>query len=209
MILIDGPIVLPFVDPVFSCDSPYVYGFVSNVLAQTHLYWDFHGDGIYDDSLFLPTDVNSIDTLFFTYDSIYRGSDLWAKIIAYNDSTLCYYEDSTDIYIRQIETGIIADDVGCVGETKIFDASPTMDESQTISCFPGYYQWDFGDNILYDTCDTYDTIFTSITAPHVYDNRGNYYVQLVATDTNGCRDTAIHHIKIYHPDIGFITSPKR
>jgi len=80
------------------------------------------------------------------------------------------------------------------GPTAAFSAQPSvMDDLDPVCLFtdlstggPNLWNWNFGDGSTSDQ-----------TSPlHVFEGIGSYTVMLIVTDTNGCRDTATHQVRV-------------
>jgi len=168
-ITINGP--LAHFTTKVDCKFPDVYTFTGDIKGATTWTWDF-GDGTV-----IP---NSTATVIpHTYAAT---GNYVSKLTAHNNSSGC--PDDTfklNIFVKHIKAIMVNDTAQCTSSTKVFNASPSVD---VFNLGNNGYVWLWGDN-------TPPSISSSPVALHQFANAGFYYVKLIVTDENGCRDTAI------------------
>lgn len=96
----------------------------------------------------------------------------------------CFISTDT-IYVSNRVNANFAYNNSCEGEATTF-----IDNSSTSNGYINYWQWDMGDTSTH--ADTANTFFATYSYPQV----GNFTVQLVVKDTNGCADTSMQMITI-------------
>lgn len=196
-VMVYGPIVKLTVEPV-NCDSPFVYYFNIHVIDGQRYELDFGDDSVITDSF---SDTSLYQTIRYEYDSLLHGQNMNVTINAYNDTInspdSCNNDASVTIYIRDIIANFtIGDTLPCTYESVLFNAEDTVDFSQDASS----YSW-----TKINSAGTSTTIGTGSQISHVFGSDGYYFIQLVATDANNCRDTITKHLNTYKPNVGFTT----
>ncbi len=153
------------------CSLPDVYTFTGNIQGATTWIWDF-GDGT----------VISNSTLSVIQHTYGATGNYLSKLIAHSASSGC--PDDTfkvKIFVKHIKAVIASDTAVCTSFSRPFDASGSID---VYNLGNNGYVWLWGDNSA-------PGISSSPLASHVFSVAGFYYVKLIVTDINGCRDTAI------------------
>jgi gliding motility-associated-like protein len=168
-ITINGP--LAHYTAKVDCKFPDLYTFTGDIKSATDWTWDF-GDG---------TIVANSTQAVITHTYLARGNYL-SKLIAHNNSSGCANDTfKLNVYVKHIKAIIVNDTAQCTTSSKVFDASPSVD---VFNLGKNGYVWLWGDN-------TPPSISSSPLALHQFSTAGFYYVKLIVTDENGCRDTAI------------------
>lgn len=165
----------------FSCDTPFTYNFsLNDSLGIQRWYWDF-GDG------------SPLDSVNFNTSHIYSSTgDYTITDSTLNDSNGCKMVKTINIMVRDIIADFSMDTtIGCMPFPIVFNGGLSQDENAS-------YQWNFGDSVLYPNL-TYDTTSSDSVSTHIFNVRDEMIVQLVVTDVNGCKDTAIKTINSYKP----------
>jgi len=187
------------IDTIFSCTNPlHVGAFIPFMREAIRWYWDMNNDGTIDDSshYILPTTVNG-DTAWFDYPS--RGT-YTIHLIAYNDSTGCYYEDSLKFRLFDILADITVTSPNCPNNV-VFDLSGSFDwENPSYPSANDTINYGDGQIIPYN----YFTDSISHNYPQV---SAQYSVILTMQNFLGCRDTAIIPLRIFQPVAGYTLSP--
>jgi len=148
-----------------SCTNYYTVQFTSTSDGADSLFWNF-GDGSMDSSNI----INPIHT--YTATGPYTVS-----LTAYNYATGCSNTITATFTIAEpIASYSVAATTGCYPFSVILTS--TSQDAFT-------YYWDLGD--LSSIIDT----STADTAAYTYNNTGQYFVTLIITDVNGCKDTLI------------------
>ncbi|MCF8371856.1 MAG: PKD domain-containing protein [Bacteroidales bacterium] len=189
---VEGPI--GFGQALFECpdlfkytpDSDIVLGFVD----YTSFYWDF-GDGTFD-----STNLN-ID---LTYG---MNVDTFAYIHLFNSNTGCSFTDRMviidDVAIAEFT---MDSSTTCLGAPITFD--PGLSQNMNPFGYAGvagyYFQWNFDDGAIFNT-PFYNTPDLATFGPvtYLFDEPGEYFVQLVIKDFHECDDTIRHRVKIFQP----------
>lgn len=157
------------------CGAPYTRKFIDRSVGATQWFWDF-GDGN------TSAQQNPIHT--YTSPGTYT-----VHLLVKNDT--CEHETLREVYI--------------IAETPDFTASDTIVCKGAIVTFQtrnmntnniAVHTWSFGDGIVQNG---------SSQVEHVYTTAGNYTVQLVVRDINGCPDTLTKpiYIKVNGPSANF------
>jgi len=134
------------------------------------------------------------DTIFDVYDCFEPGRfgfyNYSQQDVYYSDFT---YELFTDFTVEDPEV--------CAGDTAHFTFLEQCGNFNNLNQFD-VLEWDFGDG----TTETISSISLANANPtHIYQNGGNYTVQLIAKDTLGCRDTIYKPIFVLqNPTANFI-----
>jgi gliding motility-associated-like protein len=168
-ITINGP--LAHYTAKSDCSLPDLYTFTGDIKGATDWTWNF-GDG----TIITNSVANVIQHTYLA-----TGNYL-TKLIAHNNSSGCADDTfSLKIYVKHIKAKMITDTALCTNSAKLFNATPSVD---VFNLGNNGYIWLWGDN-------TPPSISSSPIATHQFANSGFYYVKLIVTDENGCRDTAI------------------
>ena len=131
--------------------------------------WDF-GDGTVDSLQNPQHTYNSVDTFTVTLTA-YSGE--------------CYNTSVKEVVIKPVpQAGFgfqFHDTILCTGTAPTFEnySSPSLGDTLL-------YAWDFGDT----------TYSTEPIPAKTYNSQGNYNIQLVVTQQNGCSDTAVKEIHV-------------
>jgi PKD repeat protein len=166
----------------FSCDSPMVYTFISDVAMASSIEWRIN------DSL-----VSTDDSMTFRFPS---SGDYDVTLTAFNASSLCYALLKKIIKVRNVKAAFLTDRVVCLGDTVEFNATPSLDYIN--DCFNEGFLWNFGDH-------TQRRRTFSSPYYHVFADTGTYSPVLIVRADNGCEDTTSRKISVRRPDATFIT----
>ncbi len=170
-IYIISPVVIP--TTTVNCDSSDKRTFTFTNLGADLWYWDF-GDG---------SDIDSSQNEIITHT--YQTGQYTAAIIGVDTNTGCIHENVIGTIVSNLSPVFNdPDPVVCLGLTESFSASSTTGATD--------YSWTFGS-------DT--TIYKGPQAQYQFLDSGDYTVQLIVSDTNGCADTNQMNI-----NVGFIDS---
>ena len=157
---------------------PFVVTFTSRSLGDIEsLYWNF-GDGV--------EITTSSDTVSHTYVSI-GTFDVSLTILGRESSDSLLIPDYITVY-DSIKAKFVANDtIVIAGLEVIFTDSSTGDIN--------WWKWDFGDGTEKNYITQIDTI------PHVYNNTGEYTVNLIIGGNCGMVDTfsVNNYISVYNP----------
>ncbi|MFM1876848.1 MAG: hypothetical protein RL266_2585, partial [Bacteroidota bacterium] len=126
------------------------------------------------------------DTIFDIYDCFEPGRfgfyNYSQRAVTYSDFTYELFADFT-----------VDDPEVCVGDTAHFTFLEQCGNFNNLDQF-SELQWNFGDG----NSETFTNITLANVNPyHIYQNGGNYTVQLIAKDTLGCRDTIYKNITVW------------
>ncbi|OFX36449.1 MAG: hypothetical protein A2X08_14630 [Bacteroidetes bacterium GWA2_32_17] len=140
--------------------------------------WDFNNDGI--------TDENSNDTINYICGP---AQSYVTRLTCVSDKECSAFATKTTEVFPQ-PTASFSVSNACIDDSTLFTNTSNISS-------PDFFLWDFGD----------DEASADVSPKHKYSVSGNYIVTLIASTTNGCRDTSdIVNVAINPtPDI-FITS---
>ncbi len=187
-----------------SCSTPLHIGFTYNHIKKANRwYWDFNDDGVYDDSSNFATPVYSYnDTVWYDFPS--RGTYM-VHLIAFNDITGCFYEDSIPYRVYVIDAVVSAPTPHCynsnvitITNSKDWDHSgPTPQNSD--------YTVNYGDGqtTSYTTFNPFGQVYMH-NYPMV---NGTYNIILTMHNFLGCIDSDTTTIRIYYPVAGYTMTP--
>ena len=150
----------------FSCDSPLVYTFVSDVAMAGSVEWRIN------DSL-----VSTNDSIVYRFPS---SGDYDVSLTAYNASSHCYTLLKKIIKVRNVKAAFIADRFACLGDSVEFNAAASVDYSN--DCYNEGFLWNFQDH-------TQRKRTFSIPYYHVFSDTGTFSPMLIVRADNGCEDT--------------------
>lgn len=152
----------------------------------TSLSWDF-GDG------------SPLDPSTGTFTHIYAATGDYEVILtASNGVSGCAdSKDTVTVHVKKIQALFTTDTTYCVGIANDFDASASIDVFE--SCYRGYV-WIFSDTLMRPRTSSIPT--SSIS----FDDPGDQTIGLVVTDINGCVDSLVQNIKVYHTPVQFTIS---
>ena len=167
----------------FSCDSPMVYTFVSDVVMAEYREWKIN------DSL-----VSTEDSMVYRFPS---SGDYDVTLTAYRASTSCSTLLKKIIKVRNPKAAYLADRVTCLGDSVEFIASSSVDYIN--DCYNEGFLWNFQDN-------TPRRRTFSIPYYHTFSDTGTYSPILIVRADNGCEDTVSSTISVRQPDASFITN---
>lgn len=171
---VEGPVAT--FESTFSCDTPMVRNFHSDMLEVHRFYWDF-GDN------------SPIDSINPNPQHTYAQSgEYLVTLKAYNDSTACYYEWrewqrvfllAPDFTIDNFGS-LPIDSLACAPSPFMFDASTTVDGiGQSLWMIDG------------DTVSNgQNTMFNNFA------ESGTYNITMVTWDSNGCNGTMSKNVHI-------------
>ncbi len=198
-----GPF-LKNISTIFSCATPLHLGLTYEYIKKANRwYWDFNGDGTYEDSSIFATPVYSYhDTVWYDYPS--RGTYM-IHLKAFNDITGCFYEDSIQYRIYVIDAVISAPTPHCYN-SNVITLTNSLDWNH-----PGPapqnadYTVNYGDGqtIAYTTFNQSNQVYLH-NYPMV---NGSYNVILTMHNFLGCIDSDTTTIRIYYPVAGYTMTP--
>ena len=124
------------------------------------------------------------------FNHIYNVSGLFTPVLSVTDSYGCTntFTSNGQVFVSYPQAIFsTADSLTCVGKNVVF--------SNTSTGIGNNYTWDFGDA----------TSSNVINPVKVYGLDGNYSVRLIATDVNGCKDTAtkLNYVKVHTAKAAF------
>jgi gliding motility-associated-like protein len=157
----------------------YTVKFINKSTGIITSHWDFGVDGI-------TTDVSDEFEPTFTYPD----SGTYLVKLYINKGSTC--EDSTSRFVKvypKLDVQFEAPTFACPGDEILLNDISTSTYPVTSR------KWDLGDNTSTDT---------SPVIKHVYEKGGNYTIQLVVSNTQGCIDTTSKVILIdpFNPNVG-------
>ncbi len=187
--LLNGPF-LDTLKATFNCVNPLHVGLsFAHIKQANRWYWDYNADGIYDDSTIFAMPVYAYhDTIWHDFPS--RGN-YTVHLIAYNDITGCYYEDSLSFRIYVIDAVITAHSPNCYNNNYI-------NISNSLDWENANYTINYGDGQIIPYTVFYDSISHNFPPTN-----GVYNVILSMQNLNGCIDADTTTIRIYYPVAGF------
>jgi gliding motility-associated-like protein len=170
----------------FSCDTPLVYHFKSEITPSASLVWKAD-----------TSTIISKDSIRYRFPS---SGDYRVTLTASDAASGCSLIKSKTYKVRQLLSAFTASDtVLCVGDTLHLDSSGSIDYINT--CYNEGFLWKFGDDSppRRTFLKKYD---------HIYSSRGIDTVRLVAYADNGCTDTVKKIVKVFRPAGSFTTDKK-
>jgi gliding motility-associated-like protein len=167
----------------FSCDSPMVYTFVSDVPMAGSVEWKIN------DSL-----VSNLDSMDYRFPS---SGDYRVTLTAFSNSTLCSTVLVKIIKVRNVKADFLADPIVCFGDTVKFNAVPS--EDYINDCYNEGFLWNFQD--FTPRRRTFSTLYN-----HVFSDTGTFSPMLIVRADNGCEDTISKKIRVLRPDALFVTN---
>ena len=151
----------------FSCQDIKTQIFTDRSIGADEWNWDF-GDGT-------GTTVQNPTHVYANW-GVYT-----VTLLVRNHTTGCEYTKTTVVYIINEKARFSAiDTVICKNNAVVFNALPN-DPANIVS-----YTWNFGDGAT----------GTGINPSHTYTSVGQYNVQLIILDINGCKDTLLKQLYI-------------
>lgn len=198
--LLNGPY-LDSISVIFNCDTPLSVGLTFAFIKQANRwYWDYNQDGIYDDSTIYATPVYAYDdTIYHVFPS--RGNYM-VHLIAFNDITGCYYEDSLGFRLYVIDDSVTVTSPHCYTNNFI-NISNSLDW-ENPSGTSASYTINYGDGQTIPYTTFYDSISHNYPATS---GTSNYNIVLIMQNFLGCVDTATATIQIIQPSAGLTYSP--
>lgn len=157
------------------CIDPFTRKFIDRSVGATQWFWDF-GDGN------TSTQQHPVHT--YAHAGTYT-----VQLVVKNDT--CEHETRRDVHIIAETPDFTASDTAiCKGSIVTFTARNLNAGNIAV------HTWSFGDGIVQSGAGEVD---------HVYANAGNYTVQLVVRDINGCTDTLTRplYIRVNGPSANF------
>lgn len=184
------------------CQNPFLIGAVMPFIKQANRwYWDMNGDGIYDDSTKFVHPIYSFnDTVWFTYP--HRGN-YTINFIAYNDSTGCFWEEHYSFIVKNIHAHLQIISPTCPNQVFMNTTNSQDFDDITFNYGDGsHFSLSYSDFLL-DSILYHQHIF------HNYPPHSDTITAYIYLSNNiGCRDTDSVRVRIFHPQPGFIGSPK-
>jgi gliding motility-associated-like protein len=177
-ITVNGPTAAFIGGPLTGCPPLYVnFSDTSDAFGGSITQWSWnYGNG-----------NTSTSTTTGAGAATYTAAGNYSVTLTVTDANGCTDSQTSFNYIQPTQPAAVissqpADTVACRNELLNFFVYPGPYVANPVS-----YAWDFGDGT------------TSTTAPtsHSYSANGNYQVRVIATDANGCADTAVSPIMVY------------
>ncbi len=162
-----------------NCGTPLDYVFSATTSEAEYWTWDF-GDG----NVIENSTANSIN------HSYTESGDYEVILTSYSDATGCQpYVDSAIIKVRQLNAGLVIQELACVGENVGLSAVNSSDVGFSDGCERNYL-WYFGDGSR-----PIKTVLP--TTDHTFPAGGDYTTQLFVEDVNGCVDSTSSVIRVF------------
>ncbi len=162
---------------VNDCTNKYTKVFIDQSIGADTYTWNF-GDGF----------TSNLPAPSHTYASV--GS-YTVTLTVHNNTTGCNHVKNATIIVSDEAANFTASLTQlCKNSSTTFNATSLNTPSGITS-----YTWNFGDN----------TTGTGNAIAHNYVNAGNYSVQLIVADLNGCLDTLVrpNYISVFGPTANF------
>ncbi len=133
-------------------------------------------------------DGSPIDSVSYNITHTYLNTgDDTIKVIAYNDSTHCFFEASTVVHIRDLTAGFTpVSGLGCINNAVNFDGTSSNDANS--------WAWHIQGDL---------NTYSGSTLQYTFDSVGIYQVKLVAGAANDCFDSIVHSIQIFNIQANF------
>ncbi len=160
-VYVNGPVAWGI--PIVDCNNPYDITFDATFIDTTDWTWDY-GDGD-------PLDTNLLGHIH-TYDTtgVYSYT-----LTAFNAQNGCSFSFTEDVHVLDIQAVITLSDSGyCIYKPFQVDGTGSRDEST--------YAWSFPGAVTTSSTNSIPTV--------TYNSGGFHTITLIATDLNGCSDTA-------------------
>lgn len=156
----------------FACDVPFEVDFTSNTTVEIDEYEWLFGDGNSSDEENPSYTYES----FGTFQPVIQVTSVNGCVGIYSGADITIQRPSADFSIDTTE--------GCIGleVTAVFDSLTHPDAISTFS-------WDFGE----DGVPAYDG---STEESYVYNNVGEFEIELTITDTSGCTNSYIQEVQV-------------
>ena len=167
----------------FSCDSPLVYTFVSNVPMASSLEWKING-----------SIVGNEDTIRYQFPS---SGDYVITFTAFNNTTSCAAITNKIVKVRKVKAVFQADPVVCFRDSVTLNA--LLSQDYINECYNEGFLWDFGDHTPRKR--TFKNPYA-----HVYADTGTFETVLIVRADNGCEDTVRNEIRVIRPEAVFSTN---
>jgi gliding motility-associated-like protein len=167
----------------FSCDSPLVYRFRTDMSPYSSLEWKI------DTAIFAD-----MDSVIYRFP---KSGDYQIMLTARDAASSCMLSSSMRIPVRQPDAAFtLSDTILCVGDTLVVDASGSSDYLR--KCVQEGFLWNFGDD-----SPPRRTFLTGYS--HIYNSRGTDTVSLYMLAANGCMDSLSKVVQVFRPEGSFIT----
>ena len=165
----------------FSCDSPLVYLFKTEISPATSLTWHI------DTAVY-----NNVDSVLYKFPS---SGDYTVNLTVTDALSGCSLSRTKTIKVRQVYADFTFNDtIFCAGQSISLDASSSIDYIN--NCYNEGFLWDFGDGT--PPRRTYLTSYH-----HNYMYKDTCELILAVSADNGCIDTARQDVYIFRPEGSF------
>jgi gliding motility-associated-like protein len=164
--------------PVLNCNNPYSVNFTDESIAPLKWYWQF-GDGVID-SIQNPTHIYALPGVYTVILTVSNGT--------------CSHTKSKTVKIIDEHPDFSADKlVICKGSSINFSSLNYI--KNNINSIT----WNFGDGTI---------LIGDSTISHTYTQAGQYTIQLITVDYNGCTNTVSknQYITVYGPTANFASA---
>jgi gliding motility-associated-like protein len=160
----------------FSCDSPLVYKFKTDINPATSLNWKID-----------TSNIKNTDSVKYSFQD---HGDFSVQLTAKDNTSGCSLIKNKIIKVRLVKAAFLADSVICAGDTFKVNASKSADYINI--CHDEGFLWDFGDKT-----PKRRTFLNNYF--HIYSTKGRFYPTLITTGDNGCEDTIKKLLRILQP----------
>ncbi|UEG49802.1 PKD domain-containing protein [Ferruginibacter lapsinanis] len=166
---------------VSDCKKAFDRTFEDKSIGADEWRWDF-GDGS------TSTEQNPAHT----YSAM---GTYTVTLVVYNKTTGCEYLTSKEIQIVYSKANFFASDTIICKNNAVTFTVPQPDKAFVVN-----YEWNFGDGST--------AVSTGGEIAHTYKNAGLYDVQLIITNTLGCKDTLVKtkYVQVDGPTAKFVSS---
>ncbi len=170
----------------YNCSAPLAYEFTSTIKGADSIFWEF-GDGSFDST--------QTTALSHTYA---QNINYPVKLYGLNYSNGCAIELAYMAKPRLVNSSFVfGKNHYCLEDSILFDGSASQDESWFwVEKQLGNYYW----TINGDT-----SIMQSDAFYHQFTQSGEYQVNLLVKDQNGCSDDTTLTINIHKPRADFVS----
>ncbi|MGD9994499.1 MAG: PKD domain-containing protein [Salinivirgaceae bacterium] len=170
----------------YDCSSPLTYEFASTIKGADSIFWEF-GDGSYDST--------QTTALTHTYA---QNINYPVKLYGHNYDNGCAIELAYMAKPRLVKSNFaFGKSDYCLEDSILLDGSASQDESWFwVDKQLGNYFWTIGNDTSFMQSDGFY---------YQFPQRGEYQVNLLVTDLNGCSDDTTLTINIHKPQADFIT----
>ena len=169
------------IDYLKDCDQDFLVQYRDSSLNSNATQWKF-GDGVIDNTNY----PNHTYAATGDYSVILRAEDVSSGCAA--------TFDTVQINIRNLQAKISLDTLLCVDVDVNLSADSTTGAFE--NCYNGY-RWLFTDSLMRPVTTAFSNEIVQ------FKTTGSTDVQLIATDINGCKDTASQNVQVYGVQTNF------